>query len=130
MCSLVMVRIVACVVPALVCSLPAFGNKTHYQDIRIERLLAASDAVVAAQPEGSPRAVLEEITPAGEKPDAAKWPAFAHAVHRYQIDEVLFDRTMTLNVGATIDVDAADWQSELHVHKLYYLEGRAKSPLY
>lgn len=108
-------------------------SKTYYEDVTLEEVVARSDVVVVAAPaEPARRGVVTDITPAGEKKNP-EWPPFTRWLSRWVVHEVLLDMlrdAQRLQVGDVVEVEAADADSQLTLHKKYYVEKVSKSPIY
>jgi hypothetical protein len=109
-------------------------SKTHYEDVSLEEAVAQSDVVVVAAPaEPARRGVVVDITPAGKKKNTEMWPPFTRWLSRWVVREVLQEvlrDAQQLQVGDLVEVEAADADSQLELHKKYYVEKISKSPLY
>ena len=94
--------------------------------VTLEAVVRRAELVVLAAPSGS---VLESV-PIG--PDPAAHPPFQHRVSRFVVEEVLHggSRSRAPARGAVIEVERADLDYDLTVHKKRHLEGVNKITLH
>lgn len=112
----------------LLTALEAFTSE-HHDEIELKDLVARSNAIVIVEP-ATPATVKTEITIAPKGGSREKYPPYTRIRSRYVVKEVLHSRGAKLEAGKTIEVDAADFDTRLTVHKRYYLEGLRKIPIY
>ncbi len=99
------------------------------EDMPLEVVLEASSAVVLAVPATpSQRVDAIDITPNGKHPDPEKYPPYKRHRQRWLVQEVLLGAPAL--VGQVLELDAAEWQMHLDVHRRYYVEGVNKIPIY
>lgn len=120
--------------PALLVLLAAaaLAGRIHYDDADLKTAVRQAGAVVVAKPAEPPqRKVKIDITPKGKKPDAEKFPPYTRVLTRWEVVEVLqAEKRAGLAPKKVIEVDDADFSSQLDLHRRYYLEGVSKSPIY
>lgn len=112
----------------LLTALEAFTSE-HHDQIELKDLVTRSSAIVIVEP-ATPATVKTEIAIAPKGGSREKYPAYTRTRSRYVVKEVLHSRGAKLESGKTIEVDAADFDTRLIVHKRYYLEGVRKIPIY
>ncbi|MER2563378.1 MAG: hypothetical protein ABTQ32_21800 [Myxococcaceae bacterium] len=105
-------------------SLEAFTSE-HHDQIELKDLVTRSTVIAVVVP-ATPATVKSEIAIApGEK-----YPPYTRIRSRYVVKEVLHAEGTKLEPGKTIEVDPADFDTRLTVHKRYHLEGVRKIPIY
>lgn len=112
----------------LLTSLEAFTSE-HHDEIELKDLVSRSTVIAIVEP-ATPATVKTEISIAPKGGSIAKYPPYTRVRTRYVVKEVLHARGAKLEPGKTIEVDVADFDTRLTVHKRYYLEGVRKIPIY
>lgn len=112
----------------LLTSLEAFTSERHDQ-IELKDLVSRSNVIVIVEP-ATPATVKTEIAIAPKGGSIEKYPPYTRIRSRYVVKEVLHAQGTKLEPGKTIEVDAADFDTRLTVHKRYHLEGVRKIPIY
>lgn len=129
-------------------------SRIYHQGVALEQVVQRADVVVVAVPADPPtRSAPVDITPSGQKKNAATWPPYTRTWSRWVVQEILFDAQKEtpkkalrvglrgavglqaglqagLQVGAVVEVDDADHTAQLELHKKYYVEKISKSPIY
>lgn len=109
-------------------ALEASTSERHEQ-IQLQALIEQSSFIAVVEP-ASPPTKRTEISIAPKGASNKKYPAFPRLQHRYVVTEVLKNERGKLAEGAIIEVDLADFDTRLTVHRRYYLEGLRKIPIY
>ncbi len=128
-------------------------TQTHYENISLEMVVKSSKLILVVQkrdpfitneiisilPEGSIFSGKNN-PPYYEPPyhdsefdknqTKKNYPPFDQTVYHFKVVKELFNSTEASLVGNNIQVLEADNDSRLDLHKMYYLEGRRKSPVY
>lgn len=128
-------------VGTLLPSLEAHTSQTFLEPVTLAEVVRGSDLVVVVEPATPPtRTITIDVTPAGQAPDPVRWPPFHRVKERFVVTEVLRDRlrpgvTMPegsppVQPGVVVEVDSANADSDLWLHKAYYVDGMGESPIY
>lgn len=112
----------------LLTALEAFTSE-HHDQIELKDLVTRSNAILIVEP-ATPATVKTEIAIAPKGGSREKYPPYTRIRTRYVVKEVLHSQGPKVDPGKTIEVDAADFDTRLTVHKRYYLEGVRKIPIY
>lgn len=97
--------------------------------VALQDVLAAASAVVLAVPATpAQRSEPVSITPAGKRADPVRYPPYLRSLQRWRVLEVVAGPPAL--AGQVLEVDAAQWQMRLEVHRRYYVEGVGKIPIY
>lgn len=125
----------------------------HHENIPLEMLVRSSQLILVVQksdpfvshetvsilPEGSKFAGKNSppyYEPPYSDPDADKnqtkknYPPFNRMVYHFKVVKELFNSTEKPVAGKKIQVVAADDGQRLNLHKMYYLAGKRKSPVF
>jgi hypothetical protein len=113
----------------LVAVSPATANQVHYQPASFDQLLSRAQLVVVVR-RAKPAFTVElvDITPPGQRKDAAKYPPYRRALWQFNVQKVL--HPLTAKLPKAIVVLDADDASGLDLHRRYYVEKVSKSPIY
>lgn len=112
----------------LLTSLEAFTSE-HHDELELKDLVSRSSVIAIVEP-ATPATVKTEISIAPKGGSSEKYPAYTRIRTRYVVKEILHAQGTKLEPGKTIEVDAADFDTRLTVHRRYYLEGVRKIPIY
>lgn len=103
----------------------------HHQELELAELVRSSGAIVIAVP--AEPSVKKTPVPFPGRRNVTKepMPEYVRTQQRYVVREVLVNRSgATLAVGATIEVDTAQYETKKTVFEKYYFEGVSKIPIY
>jgi hypothetical protein len=113
----------------LLTALEAFTSERHDQ-LDLAAVLARS-SVVAIVERADPPTKKTEISIAPKGGSSEKYPAYSRTRFRYVVKALLHQAVgQTVEVGQTLEVDEADFDTRLTVHTRYHLEGVRKIPIY
>jgi hypothetical protein len=101
-------------------------GQVHYENISLEQLISRSDYIFIAR-KLDPAYTTEEIK---IHRDIKKYPPFKKIIYHFNVIDELLNKGEDSYKGKDIDVIPEDLETELKIHKLYYLEGIHKSPIY
>ena len=101
-------------------------GQVHYEDTPLKDLIERSDYIFVVK-KLEPSYTVEEIK---IHQDIKKYPPFKKVINHFNIEEELFNKDKACMNGKDINIISADFHTELLVHKMYYLEGTHKSPIY
>jgi hypothetical protein len=112
----------------LVFFLPKEGHLTQVgiQYVSLEDVIQRSDAVVEVAKADS-FITQEEIK---IHRNVKKYPPYIKSLYHYRVTGNLYKEDTSLSIGKVIAVEDANFESDLRLHKLYYLEGIGKSPIH
>lgn len=109
----------------------AVAEKPAIEEISLQRVLKESTAAIEALDDDPPtRSEVIEITPPGKNPDKDRWPPITHHLARVVVVAVLYDASGKLKPEDHLEIESANWQRKLDLHKKAYLQGVHKSLLY
>lgn len=104
-----------------------FASGALAMDLDLDGVVQNSQAIVVAHPaQPASRKESIDITPAGQAPDAVKYPAYVRHLSRWVVDESLLPGGP--QKGAVLEIDEAEWGISLEVHRRYHLEHVEKLP--
>lgn len=107
---------------------PAHASEGR-EEVTLQEVLARSSAVVLAEPATpSQRTVPVSITPPGERPNDVTFPPYQRHLQRWRVQKVLFGPPALAD--QVLEVDEAEWDMRLTVHRRYYVERVSKIPIY
>jgi hypothetical protein len=102
-------------------------SQVHYQPVSLKQVIERSDLVlIVKMAKPSQRQIP---IPIGKDNKNQEAPAFVRVQTRCEVQRALTAAGAEL-VGKTIEIDGANWQDTLAMHKIYYLEGIGESPIY
>ena len=104
----------------------AFVNQVHYDDISLTQLVDNSQYICVVKKCGV-EYTIKEISINWDK---RRYPPFREVINHFVVVEELLNNPGVPFVGKKIDVIPSDLDTKLEVHKMYYLKGIAKSPIY
>jgi hypothetical protein len=112
----------------LLCLLPKEGHLTQVgiNYISLEDVIQRSEAVVEAVKTDSFIRQEKIIIHS----DTVKYPPFIKIMYYYQVTGILYKQDSSLSIGKEISVENANSESNLRLHRMYYLEGIGKSPIH
>jgi hypothetical protein len=120
---------IAIALAALPAAAPA--NQVHFRTVKLEEVIARATHVLVVK-RAKPPTLTEriEITPAGKKSDPARYPPYTRTVSRYLVVRALRRPAGEKLPTKPIEVVGANDESELDLHRRYYVEKVSKSPIY
>ncbi|WP_319526088.1 hypothetical protein [uncultured Desulfosarcina sp.] len=128
-------------------------TQTHYDNIPLEMVVISSELILVVQksdpfvshetvsilPEGSIFSGKNHPpyyeppyndSEADKKQTEKNYPPFNRTVYHFRVERELYNATEGSLIGKNIEVVGADDGSRLDLHKMYYLGGMRKSPIY
>ncbi len=110
----------------------AAAGQVHIDPAELKELVREAEVVVVARPaDPLTRKTTIDITPKGKKPDAEKYPPYVRVKTRWEVVEIVrAPKDAGLAEKKVLEVDDADFGSQLDLHRRYYVEGLSKSPIY
>lgn len=102
-------------------------SQVHYESISLAQLIERSEMVLIVKMAKPGQRQIQ--IPIGKDKKGQEAPAFVRVQTRCEVQRALTAAGAEL-VGKTIEIDGANWQDTLSMHKVYYLEGMGISPIY
>lgn len=105
-------------------------SQIHYQIISLKELMERSEFVLVVKLAKPSQRQIQ--VPIGKDRRNQEAPAFVRVQTRCEVLRALAPAGTTGAelVGKTLEIDGANWQETLAMHKIYYLEGIGESPIY
>jgi len=101
-------------------------SQVHNRGITLKEMVRESHAILLVK-QARPFRVEEKI-PIHE--DTIKYPPFLKVKFRFLVTEVIYNDCCDISAGKEITAVDQRTGTELHMHKVYHLEGSLKSPIF
>jgi len=101
-------------------------SQIHYEDVSLKDLVSKAQFILVVE-KTEPFLTTEEIP---IHRNSEKYPPFKKYTYHFKATEELYNKSGISQIGKQINVLPGDLETDLTIHKLYYLEGIAKSPIY
>lgn len=105
----------------------AYLSQVHYETISLKQVIERSELVLIVKLAKPNQRQIQ--VPIGKDKKGQDAPAFVRVLTRCEVQRALTAAGAEL-VGKTIEIDGANWQDTLAMHKIYYLEGIGESPIF
>lgn len=102
-------------------------SQVHYQTLSLKQVIERSELVLIVKLAKPNQRQIQ--VPIGKDQKGQDAPAFVRVLTRCEVQRALTAAGAEL-VGKTIEIDGANWQDTLAMHKIYYLEGIGESPIF